>query len=160
VRQTAPRAQENIACSRRLPDRIARPLSFTVRSRLETFSFTPWITSRARRLRIYRLLNNSLCVWFLLALTGGAMVWLFPHSQHFLGLVSFPFSVAMTVLVIPSIFIAWGFSLGLIRCPSCDVRFATRLSPWVQRTCQNCGFDIRMLHHKATSNNRSSGRES
>jgi hypothetical protein len=147
VRVAAPRAQRTIVCSRRSSNCGGRPLKLTVRSRMEEFGFSHCIRVRARRLRTYRaLINSFIPVVASLILLNRAFGPL-PQSAWILSL---PWGVYLTSYFV----LSGGFLYGIIKCPSCDVRFASRFPPgWVPRRCQNCGFDIYTLHH-APSNQR------
>jgi hypothetical protein len=114
---------------------------------MQEFGFSHWMAVRAKRLRFYRAIVNSFlfvaAVILLLSLSrrtlppsawGLALIWGFYLFSYFL--------------------LSCGFFYGIIKCPSCDVRFAPKFPPgWVPRRCQNCGFDVYTLQH-ATSNNR------
>ena len=112
---------------------------------MEEFGFSHWMTVRARRLRVYRAIVNSfpfvVASIILLSLTLPAL----PPSAWvltlFWGLYLFVYFA-----------LACGFFYGIIKCASCDARFATRFPPgWVPRKCHNCAFDVYTLGH-ATSN--------
>ena len=125
---------------------------------MEEFSLAPWMTARARRLRIYRAIANIFWPFVAVILVLNVLRGLLPRGSEGLVLILWlPFGIAMFLLGVPWLLLNWGFMFGFIKCPSCDSRFAPRISlGWVPRTCQNCGFDIRALRH-TTSNNRSRG---
>jgi hypothetical protein len=115
---------------------------------VETFSFAPWMTARAKRLRLYRLVANSF--WFLLGLIllANLLRWAIPQLGSILGYLFLPLGILMPLLGIPWLIISWGFSSGTIKCPSCDARFAPKFWPWVPKSCQNCHYDIYTLRHR------------
>ena len=115
---------------------------------MERFSFTPWLAARAKRLRLYRLLAHS-AWWFLgLILVANLLRWAIPQIGPILGYLFLPLSVLMVLLAIPWLLASWGFQFGLIKCPSCDARFAPKFPPWIPKACQNCGYDIYELRHR------------
>lgn len=119
------------------------------------YSFTPWVAARARRLRLYRLLVNSF--WFLIPviLVLNLLRLLFPAASPVLwAALWIPFGTAIYILAIPWLVTGVGFSWGMIKCPACDRRFTRGFSPWIPKTCQNCGFNIYTLDRGATSNQR------
>jgi hypothetical protein len=125
---------------------------------VEEFSFAPWMIARARRLRIYRAIASIFWPLVAVILVLNLIRWVWPNGGATLALVLWlPFGIAMWLLGIPWLLLNWGFMFGLIKCPSCDSRFAPRISlAWTPRACQNCGFDIYTLRHPL-SNNRLSG---
>ena len=122
---------------------------------MEEFGFAPWIAARSRRLRIYRTIANIFWPLVALILVLNLIRWVWPHGGATLAaIIWLPFGIALWLLAIPWLLINWSFSFGLIKCPSCDSRFAPRFTVgWTPRVCQNCGFDIYTLRH-ATSNQR------
>lgn len=108
---------------------------------MREFSLTSWVRIRARRLRIYRALVNS--IW--LPLAAIALV----HLAQWKA----PPSAWMLTVVIGAYLLCWfvlscGFYYGLFRCPSCGERFAPKFPPlWAPRRCQNCSFNIYTLSH-------------
>jgi hypothetical protein len=115
---------------------------------VEIFSFTPWITARVKRLRVYRLLCNTVWSLFTFIVLGGVMSEAFPRTAHLFGLIGLPVALVGAVLLVPGLIASWGFQFGLIKCPSCDKRFAQRFQPWIPRACQNCRYDIYTLRHE------------
>ena len=122
---------------------------------MEEFSYTPWLAARARRLRVYRLIANIFWPLLALILFLNLVRWVWPSGgATFAAIVWLPFGLALWVLGIPWFLLNGGFQFGLIKCPSCDSRFASRFNlGWTPRVCQNCGFDIYTLRH-APSNQR------
>ena len=112
-----------------------------------TFSFAPWMTARARRLRLYRFLGNFFWYYLAICLLAGLLRWALPQLRHVVGYAVVPFAALFGVLLIPWLLISLGFQYGVIKCPSCDVRFAPKFWPWVPRSCQNCHYDIYALRH-------------
>ena len=143
---------------RRLLGSAGRPLNFTVRSRVEEFTFAPWMAARARWLRVYRAIANAFLSLIAVILLLNLLRLALPQgSDAFLGIILLPLALAVYPFAVVWFLVALGFLFGLIRCPSCAARFASRLAfIWAPRNCQNCGFDIYTLRH-ATSNNRWSG---
>jgi hypothetical protein len=115
---------------------------------VETFSFAPWMTARAKRLRLYRFLANSFWYWMVIGLIAGLLRWALPQLSDLVGYVAVPFAVFFGVLAIPWLLVSWGFQFGLIKCPACDRRFAPRFPPWIPKSCQNCHYDIYTLRHR------------
>jgi hypothetical protein len=115
---------------------------------VETFSFAPWMTARAKRLRLYRLIGNSFWYYAAICLLAGLLRWALPQLSDTVGFAFVPFAVLFVVLAIPWLIVSWGFQFGLIKCPSCDTRFAPRFPPWIPKACQNCHYDIYTLRHR------------
>ena len=116
---------------------------------METFSFTPWMTARAKRLRFYRLLGNSFWYYLTICFLAALLRWAFPRLGDMVGLALVPFAALFAVLVIPWLIVSWCFQFGPIKCPSCDKRFAPRFPPWIPKACQNCHYDIHTLRHRS-----------
>jgi hypothetical protein len=117
------------------------------------YSFKPWVAARAKRLRRYRLLANFSIVFPVFILIVALLARLFPGSfwSLFLSL----FTIVTLVLIVPSFIAGVGFHWGLIKCPSCDSRFAGGFLPfWIPQSCRNCGFNICTLSRSTTSNRR------
>jgi hypothetical protein len=96
---------------------------------------------------VYRRIVNSfvfvVAAILLLSLTHATL----PPSAWVLSLLWGPY-------LLSSFLLSSGFFYGIIKCPSCDARFAPKFPPWwAPRRCQNCHFDVYTLQH-ATSNNR------
>jgi len=71
-----------------------------------------------------------------------------PSFKPNLGMVLIQLIAFYEIWLFGSFLISAGFFYGLIRCPSCDARFAPRFPPgWVLRTCQHCHFDIYTQRH-------------
>jgi hypothetical protein len=108
---------------------------------MREFGFAPWVEVRARRLRVYRAIVNS--IWVLVSLivvidlargTTSPPAWLL--------------TLVIGIYLLCWFALACGFFYGFIRCPSCDSRFAPKFPPlWAPRRCQNCSFDIKTLKH-------------
>ena len=135
-----------------------RPLNFTVRSPMREYSFSQWMTVRARRLRIYRRILNGF--WAMAALIVVVNLLRSKSPQAFES----PFTwlivslqIAGTLFMLCWIPIAAGFLVRAFKCPSCDSPWVPFFG-WVTCTCGNCRFNICTMNH-GTSNNRSSGRD-
>jgi hypothetical protein len=115
---------------------------------VETFGFAPWMTARAKRLRLYRFLGNSFWYWLAICLFAGFLNRVIPQLSILVGYAAVPFALLFGVPAIASPLVWWSFQLGLIRCPSCAARFAPRFPPWIPRACQNCHYDIYTLRHR------------
>lgn len=114
---------------------------------MREFSLTLWGRVRARRLRIYRAIVNS--IWLLLAAVAVVNLaqWQAPGSAWGLTVVVGTYLPCWFVL-------SCGFYYGFFRCPSCDARFAPKFPPlWAPRRCQNCTFDIYTLKGANSSSN-------
>jgi hypothetical protein len=129
---------------------VHRPtLAKQLRGRIREFNFTTWLASRARRLRIYRAIANIFWPSVAGILIVNLIRWALPPVGTALELLlGVPFAIAIGLLMIPWLLINWSFMFGLIKCPSCDSRFAPRITVgWIPRTCQSCRFDIYTLDH-------------
>jgi hypothetical protein len=126
----------------------------------EHFSFEFWLAARARRLRLYRRIANSIfpltvaLILFILGLSGdpsNPSVWgIISLNKSMIGhLLGAAFGLAFLVGWISFLINQWGFQKGFITCPSCDSRFVSNgvLPWWIPRTCHNCGFDMVTLRH-------------
>lgn len=108
---------------------------------MREFSLKSWFTTRAHRLRVYRIIVNS--IWLLVAAIALVNLahWKAPASAWVL-------TVFMGVYLLCWFVLTCGFYYGVFRCPSCDERFAPKFPPlWTPRRCQNCTFDIYTLTH-------------
>jgi hypothetical protein len=121
---------------------------------MEQSGSSPSLTTRVRRLRIYRLLANSFPALLAIALAVLVFRWMFPWLFSVLVWIWTADVVLLVVLAVPWLLMSWGLAMGKIRCPSCDAPFANRFHLWVPKTCQTCGYDITAQHIGATSNNR------
>jgi len=121
---------------------------------MEQSGSSPSLTTRVRRLRIYRLLANSFPALLAIALAVLVFRWMFPYLFSVLVWIWTADAVLLVVLAVPWLLVSWGLALGKIRCPSCDAPFAGRFHLWVPKTCQTCGYDVTTPHTGATSNNR------
>ena len=115
---------------------------------METFGFAPWMTARAKRLRLYRFVANSFWYYLALCLIGALLSWALPKFSDMVGYVFVPFALLFGALLIPWFLISSAFQFGFIKCPSCDARFALKFWPWVPKSCQNCHYDIYTLRHR------------
>jgi hypothetical protein len=89
---------------------------------METFGFAPWMTARAKRLRLYRLLGNSFWYYAAICLLAGFLRWALPQLSDTVGFAFVSFAALFAVLAIPWLIVSWGFQFGLIKCPSCALR--------------------------------------
>ena len=48
---------------------------------VEIFSFAPWMTARARRLRLYRFLGNFFWYYLAICFLAGLLRWAFPQLR-------------------------------------------------------------------------------
>ena len=112
------------------------------------------LASRARRLRIYRLLANSFGPLLAVALLAVVLRWSLPQLTAALVVIWLPVALLLVVLAVPWLVVSLGFASGLIKCPSCDVPLAPHFTLWIPKTCRNCGYDINAALVGATSNNR------
>jgi hypothetical protein len=130
------------------PALLRGPSTHPLEVAVETFTFAPWIAVRAKRLRLCRLLANSF--WWVLGfiLVANVLRFAIPPLAPILGYLFLPVALLMLVLGVPWLVVSLGFSSGVIKCPSCDARFAPKFPPWVPRACQNCGYDIYALRHR------------
>ena len=117
----------------------------------QSASLSP-LTTRVRRLRIYRLLANAFVPLLAVALAVLAFRWVFPWVFSLLVYVWTADAVLLVVLAIPWLLVSCAFALGRIKCPSCDAPFTSKFHLWVPKTCQGCGNDITAPMNGATSN--------
>jgi len=115
---------------------------------VETYSFAPWMTARAKRLRLFRLVGNLFWYYLAICLLGGLLRWALPRLSDVVGYAFLPFGVLFGVLAIPWLLVSSGFQFGFIKCPSCDARYAPKFWPWIPKCCQNCRYDIYTLQHR------------
>jgi hypothetical protein len=121
---------------------------------MEQSGSTLSVTTRVRRLRIYRLLANSFPALLAIALAVLVFRWMFPRLFSALVLIWTADAFLLVVLAVPWLLVSWGLALGKIKCPSCNAPFATKFHLWVPKTCQTCGCDITAPQNGATSNIR------
>jgi hypothetical protein len=126
---------------------------------MEHPSSLPGLSTRVRRLRLYRLLTNSFVTLLAFALLLLLLRWLFPWIFAFLVLLWTADTILLVVLAVPWLLVSSGLALGRIVCPSCAAPFTSRFHLWVPKTCQKCGYDITALPKGATSNT-GAGRDS
>jgi hypothetical protein len=117
----------------------------------QSASLSP-LTTRVRRLRIYRLLANAFVPLLAVALAVLAFRWVFPWVFSLLVYVWTADAVLLVVLAIPWLLVSCAFALGRIKCPSCDAPFTSKFHLWVPKTCQGCGYDITAPKNGATPN--------
>lgn len=84
---------------------------------METFGFAPWMTVRAKRLRLYRLFGNFFWYYLAICLFAGLLRWALPQLSDIVGYAFLPLGLLFGVLVIPMALVSWGFQFGLIKCP-------------------------------------------
>ena len=75
---------------------------------------------------------------------------------YFLGAVRNPPGIELLILLnrvfflgaLPAVVALFSFKLGIIKCPSCGLRFDTRLWVPIDAECANCGYNIRTISRR------------
>jgi hypothetical protein len=139
----APRALEDSVRPRRLADVGARPLNFTVRSRMANASPAA-LTAATRRLRLLRLIANFALPTALAYVVGVGLTLHFFPSLIPLGPMTGSAVVITGVALATASFISTAsFRHGVATCPRCGQRFLrSPYALWVPRRCQYCRYDV------------------
>ena len=121
---------------------------------MEQPDFAHSLTTRTRRLSIYRLLANSSVPLLAIALSLLVLRWTAPELLSVLVVIWTADVLLIVVLAIPWLLVWWAFASGAIKCPLCGAPFVSKCHLWVPKTCQSCGHDAAALKIGATSDSR------